>query len=308
MTQLDPQLQTVIGDLAADLPEWHTMSVERARELEAELFTPEDPPPVEDVREFAVDGPRDPLRLRTYRHRIDPPAPVCLFFHGGGWVMGTLDSADDLARAIARRANCLVVSVDYRLAPEHPFPAAVEDARTALDWLESNGPTIDADPNRLAVAGSSAGGALAAALGRWSRRPHTPAIAHQLLLYPILDPDAETTVPDAPLLSRADVEWFWDTYLRSPVDREHPYAAPAAAEDLSGLPPTTILTAGLDPLGEEGQAFAQRLDGAGVPVENLHYPQLSHGSLSLAEEVDAADAAMEQVTARLRTALESPNA
>jgi acetyl esterase len=305
VTDIDPQLADAIGDLDEGLPEWHALSIESARRLEDELFSPEDPPPVDHVREFGIDGPSGDgetsatLPLRTYRHEVDPPAPVCLFFHGGGWVMGTLDSADDLAREIARRSGCLVVSVDYRLAPEHPFPAAVDDARAALSWLAENAASIGGDPERIAVAGSSAGGTIAAALARWSRREGVPSLTHQLLLYPIVDPAAEATAPEGPLLSRTDVDWFWDEYLRSPVDRENPYAAPAAAADLEGLPPATVLTAGFDPLGEEGSTYAERLDAAGVPVEHHHYPSLSHGFLSLAGRVDAAADAMEAATDRL---------
>lgn len=302
VTELEPQLRSAIDGLAESIPEWHTLSVEQARELEADLFTPDEPPPVDQVWEITIDGPGGELPLRAYLHNADAPAPVCLFFHGGGWVMGRLDSADDLAREIARRSGCLVVSVDYRLAPEHPFPAAVEDAKAALSWVESNAASIHGDPERLAVAGSSAGGTLAAGLARWSREDATPSVEHTLLLYPIIDPEADTTVPDAPLLSRADVNWFWDLYLPDEADRQNPAAAPAGWTELTGLPPTTVVTAGFDPLGVEGSDFADRLDRAGVPVDHLHYPHLSHGFLSLADRVNAAEEAMSAANDRVGAA------
>lgn len=317
---LDEQLAAVVEDVAdLGVPEWSRLSVPAARRLEDELFTPEDPPTVDLVRNLAFEGPgsEDPgadrsnrsgggptgeVPVRVYRD-VEPPAPVVVFYHGGGWTLGTLDSAGDLCRLLARRGECVVVSVDYRLAPEHPFPAPLDDAYAALEWVADVAESLGGDPDRLHVAGTSAGGGLAAAAALRARRFDGPDLVRQLLLYPMLDPDTDRASyvenADGPLLTRADVEWFWDRYCRSPVDASNPFAAPLRADDLSDLPPATIVTAGNDPLRDEGTAYADRLDAAGVPVEHLHYPAMAHGFLSLTDDVDAADAAFDEVVGTL---------
>ncbi|MEF8773521.1 MAG: alpha/beta hydrolase [Halobacteriales archaeon] len=309
-TGLDPQLEAVATEWEqAGIPEWHRLSVRRARRLEDELFSPEDPPDVDLVRDLAFEAPRDdggpppgePARevpVRVYRD-ADPPAPTVVFFHGGGWTLGTLDSADDVARALARRGDAAVVSVAYRLAPEHPFPAAVADAAAALSWVADVAPSLGGDPDQLAVAGTSAGGNLAAAAALWSREFDGPAVDHQVLLYPMLDDDfgrdSYREAADGPFLTRADVRWFWTNYCRHPVDRHNPFAAPLREPDPSGLPPATVVTAGHDPLRDEGIAYADRLTDAGVAVDHRHYPAMAHGFLSMADDVDGADAALDRV-------------
>jgi acetyl esterase len=300
---VDPQLREAIASIAGAFPGWHALSVGSARRVEDELFSAGSGPAMEAVREVAIAGPGGDLPLRVYRPEGDGPLPTTVFYHGGGFVLGTLDSADDLCRSIAERTGSLVVSADYRRAPEEPFPAAVEDAVAALQWAGDHADGFGGDPESLSVAGTSAGGCLAAATALWARE-RGPALDCQALLYPMLDHalsgDSYREHGDRPLLSTADVRWFWEQYLRSPVDEHNPLAAPAMAGDLSGLPPAVVVTAGHDVLRDEGRAYADRLADAGVPVERHHYPAMTHGFLSLTDDVDAADDAMDAVAAAIQ--------
>jgi acetyl esterase len=305
---LDPQLARVVEELEArGLPPWHSLTVESARELEDAVFTPENPPSVESTRNFEVPGPAGGIPVRSYRD-VPSGAPTLVFFHGGGWVLGNLDSADDICRLLARRTGCVVLSVDYRLAPEHPFPAPVDDAYAAVEWVADYAETIGGDPGRIGVAGTSAGGALAAGVALRAAAFDGPELAGQLLAYPATDNHADEPAPDVrteydgPLLSRADMRWFWSRYCRSPVDSFSPFAAPLHAPDslLVDTPPAVVVTAGHDPLRDEGRAFADRFTDLWVPVDHLHYPRLAHGFLSLVDRVDAADEAAAEVAAAVR--------
>ncbi|WP_254538073.1 alpha/beta hydrolase [Halomarina litorea] len=322
---LDPQVASVIDRIDRQgVPEWHAMGVECARRVEDEVFSGGAGPPVELVRNLSVPGPDGDIPIRVYRPEGDEPHPVLVYYHGGGWVLGTLDSVESVCRELADRTGCVVVSVDYRLAPEHPFPAAVDDAYAALEWTAANAPSLGGDPTRIGVAGTSAGGNLAAAMAlrvrtvngeaSWtgcrregSNRPtSTVDLAYQLLLYPITDhafdrPSYEEC--EGHLLSSADMEWFWTQYLRSPVDGHNPFASPLRAPDLSGVAPATVVTAGYDPLRDEGRAYADRLAAADVPVDHEHYPSMCHGFLSLTDEVDVADRAMDTIADRVRSNL-----
>jgi acetyl esterase len=305
--ELDPQVRTVLDDVARlGLPEWSALSVERARQLEDELFGATDPPAVDRVTDLAIDGPDGEVPFRCYHPDPTERRPLLAFFHGGLWALGTLDSVDGVCRRLARRADRVVVSVDYRLAPDHPFPAGLEDCLAAVEWLGTHGRSIGADPERLAVGGTSAGGNLAAAVALCAREFGTGGdLEGQLLLYPMTDlsldyPSCEAHA-DGPLLTRRDVAWAHETYLRSPLDRYNPFAAPIRAGSHASLPPALVLTAGFDPLRDEGAAYAAALADADVPVEHDHEPAMPHGFLSLAREVDVADEALDRAAAALRT-------
>ncbi|WP_290812429.1 alpha/beta hydrolase [Halovivax sp.] len=312
--ELDPELAAVVEEIeAAGVPPWHAMSVESARRIEDEVFSAGEGPELRTVRDLRIDGPGGELPIRVYRPDAENP-PTLVFCHGGGWTLGTLDSADDICRELAARGECLVLSVDYRLAPEHPFPAAVDDAYAALEWASGYAGDLGGDPDRLGVAGTSAGGNLAAATALRVRDGATddlggdaPALAGQFLLYPMtdrrFDRDAYREHGGGPLLTEADVRWFWDQYLRSPVDEHNPYATVLRAPDLSGVAPATVLTAGFDVLRDEGAAYAAKLADRGVPVDHDHYPTLSHGFLSLTDDVERADAAMDGLAERIRARL-----
>jgi acetyl esterase len=318
-TALDDDIADIVASIARrDIPEWHEMSVSSARRVEDEVFSSEDPPAVDVVRDLTISGPGGDLPVRIYLPAAETPAPVLVFYHGGGWVLGTLDSADDICRRFARRANCVVVSVDYRLAPEHPFPAAVDDAYAALEWVADAAGGIGGDPDRLGVAGTSAGGNLAAAAALRARDEGGPALTQQILCYPMTgrgfegdgtaDADGALEHPlgsydenaDGPLLTRRDVEWFWEQYLDGPEDAANPYAVPRRTDDLSGVPPASVVTCGHDPLRDEGVAYAAALADADVPVEHLHYPDVVHGFLSMADEATVADDAFDEVAATVR--------
>jgi acetyl esterase len=281
---MDPELEAVLATLP-DVPPWHALSVESARRLEDELFSTD----VDHdctVREFGIDGPGGHLPIRSYRP-AEGPLPTLLLYHGGGWTLGTLDSVESVCVELADRVGCLVLSVDYRLAPEHPFPAAVEDAWAALEWAREHAEAVGGD-GTVAVGGTSAGGGLAAATALRARTESVP-VAAQLLLYPMVAADwAAGRGPDAPLLSAADVEWFRDQYFAKEADRYDPFAAPLNAGDLSGLAPAVVATAGHDPVAPEGEAYADRLAAAYVDLAHHHAPSLCHGFCSLTAEVTAA--------------------
>lgn len=310
--ELDPQFAAVVESFREEgVPPWHSLSVSAARQLEDELFSAGTGPEMQSVRDVEISGSGGDVPVRLYRPDAADPGTL-VFYHGGGWVLGTLDSADDICRELAARSDCVVVSVDYRLAPEYPFPAAVDDALAALEWTAENAGDLGADPSRLGVAGTSAGGTLAAATALRVRDGgpddgDRPTLDGQFLLYPVVDPRMETESyrehADRALLSRADMAWFWDLYLRSPVDARNPFAAPVLADDLSGVAPATVLTAGFDVLRDEGAAYAARLADADVSVDHDHYPALAHGFLSTTDEVDAADAAMDDLAGRIRARL-----
>ncbi|MFA1542505.1 alpha/beta hydrolase [Actinomadura monticuli] len=283
----DPELVPWISMI----PHLSIADIEQVRQNEGEMFgSPpayEPPVPVE-TRDVTVPGPRDApgVPVRVFRPAERGGAlPGLVFIHGGGFVLGSVDLYQDDATAIAAEVGAVVVSVEYRLAPEHPFPAGLEDCYAALTWTASHAAELGIDPERLAVGGESAGGGLSAAVALLARDRGGPALCFQLLGIPELDDRLDTpsmrAYTDTPIWHRPNAELSWDYYLGEGVRGTagvSPYAAPARAEDLSGLPPAYVTTCEFDPLRDEGLAYGQRLIQAGVPTEMHHYPGTFHGS------------------------------
>ena len=233
-----------------------------------------------------------------------------MWFHGGAFVMGDLAAYDDHCRVLANRSGCVVVGVDYRLAPEHPFPAAAEDAYAAIAWVASHAVELGIDPARLAVGGDSAGGNLAAVACLMARDRGGPALAFQLLVYPMLDHAFEgpsrRAFGEGHLFTERDMTWAWAQYVPDPDGRHHPYVSPSHAEDLADLPPALVVTAEHDPLRDEGEHYASLLADAGVDVELRRYPGLIHGFVSLRMFLEAGDRAVTELALDLRAALVPP--
>jgi acetyl esterase len=254
---------------------------------------------VEDVRDLVADG----VAVRVYRPAAEEPLPLVLLVHGGGFVIGSVDTHDGLARRIARDADAVVVSVDYRLAPEHPFPAAVDDCWAVLRWAVAHADELGADPARVAVAGDSAGGNLAAVLTHLARGTSGPDLVFQLLLYPVTsghhDWPSVRENSDAPVLTRRAMEWFAAQYAADGSVR----SAPATAESFTGLPAAFVATAGADPLRDDGEAYAELLRRDGVAVQQVRYEPLVHGFAAFDGIVPACTAAVDECVAALRAAL-----
>ena len=232
---------------------------------------------------------------------------MVVFFHGGGWVIGGIDSHDGQVREMVNRTDMVYVSVDYRLAPEARFPAAAEDCYAATQWVAANAASIGADAARLGVAGDSAGGNLAAVVAQMARDRGGPAIAHQLLIYPCCDMDSNAWPSQTEngfdyFLTKESMDWFYDQYA-AVADRNNPYASPIKAADLSGLPPACVITAEFDPLRDEGEAYGAALQAAGVACEVHRYDGMFHGFFGMTLAIPGAVAAQETAAAAVQAAL-----
>ncbi|SDE67645.1 alpha/beta hydrolase [Rhodococcus tukisamuensis] len=279
---LDAEVAALLGALNTGFPKVETMTGAQARAtVRARLQLPAEPEPVGGLVEAAVPGPAGEIPVRIYRpaSTSDVALPVVVFAHGGGFVFCDLDTHDGFCRAMSNGTGAVVVSVDYRLAPESPWPAAAEDVYAVLGWVHRGAAALGVDPDRIAVAGDSAGGNLAAVTALLTRDRGGPALAAQALLYPVIAADFDTesyrAYGEGYFNTRAAMQWYWDQYV--PVaDREHPYASPIRAQ-LAGLAPAVVLTAGFDPLCSEGDAYAEALAAEGVPVTHRRYDGAIHG-------------------------------
>ena len=267
-----------------------------------------EPEPVSEVLDRTLPGPAGALPARVYRPGGADPLPVLVYFHGGGWVIPGPDAYDASARALANAAGCVVVSVAYRQAPAHKVPAAHEDGYAAYRWAIEHAREVGGDSARVAVGGEGAGGNLAAAVSMLARDDGLPVPVHQLLVYPIADYNFDTPSyvahANAKPLNRRMMRWFFSHYLRSPRDADTPAISPARVRDLSGLPPTTVITAEIDPLRSEGELLADRLRQAGVPVDVGSYAGVTHEFFGMGAVVDKAAQAVRQAAAGLRAAFD----
>jgi acetyl esterase len=264
------------------------------------------PQPVTSVVDRSIPGVDGELPVRIYAPDGPRPMPALVFFHGGGWVVGSLNTHDVLCRALANGGGCIVVSVDYRLAPEHKFPAAIDDCEAATRWVHANAQSLGIDTGRIAVGGDSAGGNLAAAVALALRDSGGPSLAYQLLIYPVTDHNYDTdsyrTNGEGYRLTLAAMQYYWNHYLRAASDADNQRASPLRARDLRGLPPAFVATAEFDPLLSEGRAYADRLGEAGVAVEYCEYPGLVHGFAAQGGVVDRAREAIDELAAALNRA------
>ena len=305
-----PQVQALIDALGmTTMPGLETLTPSAARDrfqVMAELRRQTGVEAIHEVRAVTIEGPAGSLPLRVYTPAIEKPAPALVFYHGGGWVIGDLESHDHVCRSLANGAQCIVAAVDYRLAPEAKFPAAVEDCFAATRWVADHSAELGIDPGRIAVGGDSAGGNLAAVVARLARDRGGPALVYQLLIYPVTDLSMSSASyvenAEGPLLTKAAMAWFIDHYARNEADRNDALASPLLATDLVGLPPAFVLTAECDPLRDEGEAYGKRLKEAGVPAEVKRYAGMPHGFFSFGAAFDGSTEAIADTLVRLRSA------
>ena len=306
---VDPQIQELL-DRGSGVPDTHTLPVDEARRLyEARIAAMATPPEVAQIEERHIDGPGGTLRLRIYTPEGAGPFPLMVFFHGSGFVLCSLDTHDGMCRNLCAGIGCVVVSVDYRLAPEHRFPAGPDDCLAATRWAAAHTGELNADAARIMLAGDSAGGNMAAVTALRVRDQGGPALAGQLLLYPVTDyhePGTPSYDENAVGygLTRETMKWFWGHYLADPAQADDPYAAPLKASELAGLPPAYVVSAEFDPLRDEAELYGERLREAGVPAEIVRCAGMNHGFLFWVGRVDAAGAAMADACAWARGVFE----
>jgi acetyl esterase len=304
---MDPKAQ-IVGEFVKSIrvPGYFPPLPELRQQLRTMVTLMDEPAPalprIADVR---IPGPAGEIPARVYAPRAGgPPLPAVVYFHGGGWVQGDLETHHGLCARLAKHADVLVVAIDYRLAPEHKFPAAVDDCLAAYRWVRDHGRDVGADPARVAVAGDSAGGNLSAVVSQLTAAGGTPVPTCQVLIYPAvdfaLDSDSHREMPDAHVIPRDRVLWYGEQYLRTEADKADVRASPLRARSLAGQPPALVVTAGFDPLRDEGRAYADRLADAGVDVVYREYPGQIHAFVSLTKAIPQGLACTLEIAGYLR--------
>lgn len=306
---LDPQAQALLEAMKAlGAPDITTLTPEQARQAsEARLKTRRRYwTPVAKCQNATVPGPDGPIPVRIYTPAQSGELSALVYFHGGGFVLGSLEGCDPLCNFLADGAGCVVVSVDYRLAPEHKFPAAPQDCLAVTQWVAANARQLHCNPRQIGVGGESAGAALAAVVALAARERGGPHLAFQMLLYPVTDATMQApsyqTIGEGYFLTRDMMAWFWNHYLDPKDDRTNPFISPLHAKSLQGLPPALVITAEFDPLRDEGEAYGEALRKAGVPAAIKRYPGVCHGFVMMGAKLDAGRQAIADCCAELKKA------
>lgn len=308
---LDPQLETLLEQMAAvESIDYREVTPEGLRQTMKMIVAADGLlETVDSIEDTSAEGPAGAIPVRVYRPAGAgaAPLPILVWYHGGGWVIGDLDTADTTCRKLANRSGMLVVSVEYRLAPEHPAPAPAEDCWAALCWVSKVASELGGDPSRLAVGGDSAGGNLSALLAVRARDHGGPPLRYQLLVYPVTDLTmsypSHAENGEGYLLTNEMTAWFLGHYLGSHDDPKHPSLSPLHVDDLSGVAPAFVITAEFDPLRDEGEAYARRLRDAGVAVDLRRYDGMIHGFFQMGGVTPTADLAVTEAASRVRAAL-----
>lgn len=305
---LHPQVQGMLQQMAdTGVKQFHQMEPAEARETFKALtgMMPPSTVSLASVTDRNIAGPAGQIGIRVYTPLGDGPFPALAYFHGGGWVIGDLDTHDSVCREIAAGAGCVVMAVDYRLGPEHKFPAAPDDCFAAVKWLAQNAATLKVDASRLGVGGDSAGGNLSAGVTQRCRDENGPKLKAQLLIYPVarldgVESNSMNANANGYLLEKADMQWFGDKYLKSADDGSDTLASPILAKDLSNLPSALVITAEFDPLCDEGEEYADALSKAGVPVVKSRYDGAIHGFYQFYPALELGQQAMKESCKWLR--------
>ena len=308
---MDPKAQ-IVGEFVKSIrvPGYYPPLPELRQQLRTMVALMDEPAP-SGVRtaDVSIPGPARPIPARVYNAPglVGQPRPLVAYFHGGGWVQGDLETHHGLCARVALRSGAIVVAIDYRLAPEHKFPAAVDDCMAAYTWLRQHGEEVGGDRTRVAVAGDSAGGNLAAVISQLSVRSAVPTPTCQVLIYPAtdftLDTPSHRELADGHIIPRDRIVWYSEQYLRNEAERRDVRVSPVLARDLTGQPPALVITAGFDPLRDEGHAYAERLRAAGVRVIDREYPGQIHAFVSLTKAIPEGMACTEEIADYLRAEL-----